>query len=137
MSEMLQTRPTMHKKGIEFTYEEQTLLNTIIDLLIPSDNDFPPPSSLPLVDELLRHLHSTGRHKTTLMLSEHRLRTVLHDLNTAAGGDFCQASPEKQHKLLKCLEFQDLAFFQILWTLVNYTYYRLLATQKRVLLTNV
>jgi hypothetical protein len=129
MSDMLQLRPTVRKRTIEFSHEEQTLLNTIIDLLIPSDNDFPPPSSLPLVDELLHHLHSTGRHKTTLMLSEHRLHTVLYDLNTAAGGDFCHASPEKQYNLLKLLEFQDLAFFQTLWTLVNHTYYRLLATR--------
>lgn len=129
MSDMLQLRTTVRKRAIEFSREEQTLLNTIIDLLIPSDNDFPPPSSLPLVDELLHHLHSSGRYKTTLMLSEHRLRAALHDLNTAADGDFCQASPEKQYTLLKLLEFQDLAFFQILWTLVNHTYYRLLATQ--------
>jgi hypothetical protein len=129
MSDMLQIRPIVHNKIIEFNHEERTQLNTIIDLLIPSDNDFPPPSSLPLVDELLHHLHSTSRYKPTLTLSEHRLRAVLHDLNTAAGGNFCQASPEKQHMLLRRLEFQDLAFFQTLWTLVNHTYYKLLATR--------
>ena len=129
MSEMLQLRPMVRKKPIELSHEEQAQLNTIIDLLIPSDNDFPPPSSLHLVDELLGHLRSIGEHKATLTLSEHRLRAVLQDLNTAAGGNFCQVSPEKQHTLLRLLEYQDLAFFQTLWTLVNHTYYKLLATR--------
>ena len=129
MSEMLQLRPPVRKKPIELSHEEQAQLNTIIDLLIPSDNDFPPPSSLHLVDELLGHLRSIGEHKATLSLSEHRLRAVLQDLNTAAGGNFCQVSSEKQHTLLRLLEYQDLAFFQTLWTLVNHTYYKLLATR--------
>jgi hypothetical protein len=129
MSEMLQLRPMVRKKPIELSHEEQAQLNTIIDLLIPSDNDFPPPSSLHLVDELLGHLRSIGEHKATLSLSEHRLRAVLQDLNTAAGGNFCQVSSEKQHTLLRLLEYQDLAFFQTLWTLVNHTYYKLLATR--------
>ena len=129
MSEMLQLRPPVRKKPIELSHEEQAQLNTIIDLLIPSDNDFPPPSSLHLVDELLGHLRSIGEHKATLTLSEHRLRAVLQDLNTAAGGNFCQVSSEKQHTLLRLLEYQDLAFFQTLWTLVNHTYYKLLATR--------
>ncbi len=129
MSEMLQVRPTVHKKAIELSYEERAQLNTIIDLLIPSDNEFPPPSSLHLVDELLHHLRSTGQHKATLTLSEHRLRAVLQELNIAAGGNFCQVSSEKQHTLLRLLEYQDLAFFQTFWTLVNHTYYKLLATR--------
>lgn len=129
MSEMLQLRPKICKRTIELSHEEQTQLNTIIDLLIPSDKDFPPPSSLHLVDELLHHLRSTGERKATLTLSEHRLRAVLQELDIAAGGNFCQASPEKQHTLLRLLEYQDLAFFQTLWTLVNHTYYKLLATQ--------
>ena len=129
MSEMLQLRPTIRKRTIELSHEEQAQLNIIIDLLIPSDKDFPPPSSLHLVDELLHHLRSTDEYKATLTLSQHRLRTVLQELNIAAGGNFCQASPEKQHTLLRLLEYQDLAFFQTLWTLVNHTYYKLLATQ--------
>ena len=129
MSEMLQLRPTIRKRTIELSHEEQAQLNIIIDLLIPSDKDFPPPSSLHLVDELLHHLRSTDEYKATLTLSQHRLRTVLQELNIAAGGNFCQASPEKQHTLLRLLEYQDLAFFQTLWTLVNHTYYKLLATR--------
>jgi len=129
MSEMLQLKPKVHKKTIELSCEEQAQLNTIIDLLIPSDKDFPPPSSLHLIDELLYHLRSTPEHKATLTLSVHRLRAVLQELNIAAGGNFCQASPEKQDALLRLLEYQDLAFFQTLWTLVNHTYYKLLATQ--------
>jgi hypothetical protein len=129
MSEMLQLRPTVRKKPIELSHEERAQLNTIIDLLIPSDNDFPPPSSLHLVDELLHHLRSTGEYKATLTLSEHRLRGVLQELNIAAGGNFCQTSHEKQLTLLRLLEYQDLAFFQTLWTLVNHTYYKLLATR--------
>lgn len=129
MSEMLQVRPMVRKKSIELSNEERAQLNTIIDLLIPSDNDFPPPSSLDLVDELLHHLRPTGQHKATLTLSEHRLRAVLQELNIAAGGEFCQTSSEKQHALLRLLEYQDLAFFQTLWTLVNHTYYKLLATR--------
>jgi hypothetical protein len=129
MSDMLRLKPMVRKRTIELSHEERAQLNTIVDLLIPSDNDFPPPSSLHLVDELLHHLRSTGEYKATLTLSEHRLRAVLQDLNTAAGGNFCQASSEKQHTLLRLLEYQDLAFFQTLWTLVNHTYYKLLATR--------
>ncbi len=129
MSEKLRLRAMARKRTIELSHEEQVQLNTIIDLLIPSDNDFPPPSSLHLVDELVHHLRPTGEYKATLTLSEPRLRAALQDLNTAAGGNFSQASPEKQHTLLRLLEYQDLAFFQTLWTLVNHTYYKLLATR--------
>src|SRR5260370_18149011 len=116
MSEMLQLRPKICKRTIELSHEEQAQLNTIIDLLIPSDKDFPPPSSLYLVDELLHHLRSTGERKATLTLTEHRLRAVLQEINIAAGGKFCQPSPENQPTMLRLLQSQDLAVFQTLCT---------------------
>jgi hypothetical protein len=102
-------------------------LAAIIDLLIPSDKDFPPPSSLPLIDELLRHLLPNAEHKTTLLLSEKRLRAVLREMDLAADGNFCLACKDKQQALLRLLEQRDPAFFQALWTFVNHIYYTLMA----------
>jgi hypothetical protein len=128
MSDMLQLAAAgSRKRLIELSHEERMQLTAIIDLLIPSDKDFPPPSSLPLIDELLRHLLPNAEHKTTLLLSEKRLRTVLHDMNISADGNFCQASKDKQQLLLRHLEYRDPAFFQALWTFVNHIYYALMA----------
>ncbi|GER86112.1 hypothetical protein KDW_02740 [Dictyobacter vulcani] len=130
MSDVLRLAPTFRKQKIELSFEERAQLNTIIDLLIPSDKDFPPPSSLHLIDELLLHLlPKVGRKHNTPMLSEKRLRTALNELNLSAGGNFCLANPEKQQSLLRHLEYRDPAFFQALWTLVNHSYYTLLATR--------
>ncbi len=129
MSEMLRLSPQLFKQKIELSLEERTQLNTIIDLLIPSDKDFPPPSSLQLIDELLHHLLPRTGRKTPLLLSEKRLRSALKELNLSAGGDFCKASSEKQQNLLHYLEQRDPAFFQSLWTLVNHSYYTLLASR--------
>lgn len=129
MSDMLRLTPVFRKTKIELSMEERAQLNTIIDLLIPSDKDFPPPSSLHLVDQLLAHLLPKAGRKATPMLSEKRLRTALNELNLSAGGNFCLASSEKQQSLLRHLEYRDPAFFQALWTLVNHSYYALLATR--------
>ncbi len=129
MSEMLGLASALRKRTIELSDEERAQLNAIIDLLIPADRDFPPPSSLQLIDELLHHLQPNAAHKTTLMLSERRLRTVLQELNMAAGGNFCQANAEKQQLMLRNLERRDPAFFQALWTLANHGYYKLLASR--------
>jgi hypothetical protein len=129
MSEMLQLSPRVSKHTIELSCDERTQLNAILDLLIPSDKDFPPPSSLPLIDVFLRQLHPTAGHKATLMLDERRLRTTLKELNVSAGGNFCTANTEKQQKLLRALEHQKPALFETLWALVNHSYYKLLATR--------
>ena len=129
MSEMLQLSPALFRQKIELSLEERAQLNTIIDLLIPSDKDFPPPSSLQLIDKLLHHLLPRTGRKTPLLLSEKRLRSALKELNLSAGGDFCKASSEKQENLLRYLEQRDPAFFQSLWTLVNHSYYTLLASR--------
>ena len=129
MSEVLQLSPRVRKHTIELSCDERTQLNAIIDLLIPSDEDFPPPSSLQLIDVFLRQLQPTAGHKATLMLNEHRLRTTLKDLNVSAGGNFCTANPEKQQTLLRNLEHREPALFETLWTLVNHSYYKLLATR--------
>lgn len=115
------------KKVIEFTREERSLLNAVIDLIIPSDEHFPPPSSLQLTDELLRHLQPHIASHLNLMLSCEHLRTMLHKLNIAAEGHFCALNTEKQQVLLSNLEQQDPATFQALWTLVNHSYYSHLA----------
>jgi len=127
MSDMLRVMPP-RKQKIELSQEERAQLNTIIDLLIPSDQDFPPPSSLHLIDELLHHLLPRRENKATMMLSEKRLRSALKELNLSAGGDFRYASLEKQQYLLRHLEKRDPAFFQSFWTLINHSYYTLLAT---------
>jgi hypothetical protein len=127
MSDMLQLSPRVRKYTIELSFDERTQLNAIIDLLIPSDKDFPPPSSLQLIDVFLLQLHPTAEHKATLMLNERRLRTILQELNTSAGGNFCTANADKQQTLLRDLEHQEPALFETLWTLVNHSYYKLLA----------
>jgi hypothetical protein len=124
---ILRTFP-LRKKTVELSNEERAQLNIIIDLLIPSDKDFPPPSSLHVIDKFLHYLLPDKAHMTTFMLSVKRLRTVLRDLNASAGGNFCSASTEKQHAILQHLERHDPAFFQSLWTLANHSYYTHLAT---------
>lgn len=127
MSNMLRLTLPIGKQKIELSIEERAQLNTIIDLLIPSDHEFPPPSSLHLVDELLRHLKPKHECKGALMLNERQLHRTLAELNALAGGSFCQISSDKQQRLLKHLEYHNPAFFQSLWTLVNHSYYSLLA----------
>jgi hypothetical protein len=117
------------KQTIELSFDERRQLNTIIDLLIPSDQDFPPPSSLHLIDEVLQHLLPSAGSKTALMLSEKRLRAVMRELNASAGGNFCHISVEKQQALLRLLEQREPAIFQALWTFANHSYYTRLAIQ--------
>ncbi|GCE46710.1 gluconate 2-dehydrogenase subunit 3-like protein [Thermosporothrix hazakensis] len=127
MRETYRGTPTLQRRHAELSFEERAQLNAVIDLLIPSDGDFPPPSSLHLIDELLIHLHPCQKSQAPRMLTVKRLRLLLHELNISAGGDFCRASPEKQQSLLKQLEWRNPAFFQELWTLANHSYYTRLA----------
>jgi len=129
MSEMLQLSPRVGKHKIELSFDERTQLNAIIDLLIPSDKDFPAPSSLQLIDVFLHHLHPTTERKAPLVLNEDRLRTTLKELNVSAGGNFCKANVEKQQTLLRNFEHQKPALFETLWALVTHSYYKLLATR--------
>ncbi len=124
---MLRVSPPRNQK-IELSPEERTQLNAFIDLLIPSDKDFPPPSSLHLLDTLLHHLSPSRTNKTSLLLSEKRLRTALRELNALADGNFCGASSERQQAILRHFERREPALFQTLWTLVNHSYYSRLAT---------
>jgi hypothetical protein len=125
--------PLRRKQGIELTVEERRLLNTVIDLIIPADDYFPPPSSLHLIDELLRHLLPDLANHMSLLLSEERLRAVLRDLDISAGGNFCKLGQDKQKILLQRLEQRDPVCFQALWTLVNHSYYSHLAMQQQSL----
>ncbi len=131
MSEIILRTPPPRKQKIELSPEECNQLNAIIDLLIPSDKDFPPPSSLHLIDTFLHHLLLSKT--TTLVLSEKRLRMVLCELNASADGNFCSVSVEKQHMILNHFERQDPALFQTLWTLANHSYYTQLATMRHPL----
>ncbi len=117
------------KQTIELSFDERRQLNTIIDLLIPSDQDFPPPSSLHLIDEVLQHLLPSAENKSALVLNEKRLRAVMRELNTSAGGNFCHSNIEKQQALLHRLEQSEPVIFQALWTLANHSYYTRLAVQ--------
>lgn len=119
------------RQTIVLSAEERILLNTVIDLLIPSDEEFPPPSSLHLLDEFIRSLVPSNASKTTLMLNERRLNAMFRDLNMEAGGSFCSANIETQERLLKRLEQREPAFYQELWTLANHSYYTRLATLSR------
>lgn len=130
MRDIPQNTPTARRHSIQLSYEECAQLNAIIDLLIPSDEGFPPPSSLHLIDQFLAYLLPDTEHKTTLMLNEKRLHAVLRDLNASAGGHFCSASTEQQQTLLRHLERRDPALFQALWTLANHSYYTQLATRQ-------
>ncbi len=128
MSEMiLRVSPPRNQK-IELSPEERTQLNAFIDLLIPSDKDFPPPSSLHLIDAFLNHLSPNKSNRMSSLLSEKRLRTALRELNASADGNFCGVSLERQHTILRHFERRDPALFQTLWTLANHSYYSRLAT---------
>jgi hypothetical protein len=133
MGEKILSTLTSRKPTIELSNEERAQLNTIIDLLIPSDKDYPPPSTLHLIDEFIRYVSPDKTRTVPLMFSEKRLRTVLHDLNASAGGNFCSASTEKQHTILRHLERRDPAFFQSLWTLATHSYYTYLARARQPL----
>src|SRR5258708_15076798 len=122
MSEMILRKPLLRKQMIELNDEEQAQVNTIIDLLIPSDENFPPPSSLHLIDDFLGSLIPSSVNKATLLLNEKRLRSLLRELNDSANGNFCSASPDKQQRLLQHFERREPALFQDLWTSVTHTY---------------
>ncbi len=124
---ILRESPTRSQK-IELSPEERSQLNAFIDLLIPADKDFPPPSSLHLIDAFLNHLTPSKTDKMSLLLSEKRLRAALRDLNASADGNFCGVSSEQQHTILKHFERREPALFQTLWTLANHSYYSRLAT---------
>ncbi|MBX5456700.1 MAG: hypothetical protein IRZ31_07340 [Thermogemmatispora sp.] len=133
MSELILSAMLPRRQGpvVELSAEERATLITILDLLIPADGDFPPPSSLHLIDEFLRYLRAEAFRYPSLSLSLPRLRAVLRDLNLAADGNFCKASPELQQTILWQLEQRDPAFFQALWTLANHSYYARLAMRGR------
>ncbi len=128
MSEMMLRVLPPRTRKIELSPDERTQLNAFIDLLIPSDKDFPPPSSLHLIDTFLNHLSISKYDKMSLLLSEKRLRTALRDLNVSADGNFCGASLERQHAIVRHFEQREPALFQTLWTLANHSYYSCLAT---------
>jgi len=108
-------------QNIELNREERRLLNLIIDFLIPSDTEYPPPSSLHLLDVFLSHLQSN--RASTLLLSNSRLHAVLHEMNLLADGDFCAINKERQHSILRSLEQRNPALFQTILTFANHSYY--------------
>jgi hypothetical protein len=132
MSEKILFKPLGRRRKIELSYEERATLNAVIDLIIPSDDHFPPPSSLHLIDELLRHLVPDVANHISLILNEDGLRQALRDLNAAAGGEFCRLSMEKQKQLLKRFEQHDPIRFDTLTTLVNHSYYSHLAINRAI-----
>jgi D-ribose pyranose/furanose isomerase RbsD len=132
MSEKILFKPLGRKRKIELSQEERATLNAVIDLIIPSDDYFPPPSSLPLIDELLRHLVPDVANHISLILNEGRLRHALHEINIAADGNFCKLSPERQKQILSSFEQHDPVCFQTLTTLVNHSYYSHLAIHRPI-----
>ncbi len=130
MNHMILRAPSPRSQKIELSPEERTQLNAFIDLLIPADKDFPPPSSLHLIDAFLNHLAPGKTDKMSLLLSEKRLHSALRELNASAGGNFCDASSEQQQTIMRHFERRDPALFQTLWTLANHSYYSRLATLK-------
>lgn len=111
----------LRTQNIELTHEERRQLNIIIDLLIPSDKDYPPPSSLHLLDVFLRHLQAN--RTSNLLLSSKRLRAVLHEMNILADSDFCSASKDQQYTILRSIEQRNPALFQTILTFANHSYY--------------
>ncbi len=117
-----------HKVPNQFTREERTQLDTIIDLLIPADADFPAPSTLHLINELLPDELPIHAYKSKLNgIDAQQLHGILRDLNISSGGSFCQASTDVKHRVLRQFERKEPALFQAFWTLVNYSYYAKLA----------
>jgi hypothetical protein len=127
MSNTLQEVSARKTRTPELSHNERNQVNVIIDLLIPSDKDFPPPSSLHLIDTFLAHLLFNGENRVTHAVKMKQLRSVLHELNIAADGNFCNASNEKQRLLLRLFERRNPAYFQELWTLANHSYYMKMA----------
>ncbi len=123
---MLRVSPSRNQK-IELSSEERNQLNAFIDLLIPSDKDFPPPSSLHLIDAFLNYLSPDTYNRMSSLLTLKRLRSALRDLNASADGNFCAVSSERQHAILRRFEHREPALFQTLWTLANHSYYSCLA----------
>lgn len=117
----------LHNPQKHLSTEERAQLNTIIDLLIPADDHFPAPSSLHVLDEILQHLPPEKTYYRLSVLDLSCLQSLLVDLNFSAGGNFCLATPEEQHRLLRLFELQDPAIFQSFWALVYHTYYTRLA----------
>ena len=127
MSNTLQEVVAQKTRTPELSHDERNQVNVIIDLLIPSDKDFPPPSSLHLIDAFLAHLLFDGENRVTHSIKIKQLRSVLQELNIAADGSFCNASSEKQRLLLRHFERLNPAYFQELWTLANHSYYMKMA----------
>ena len=111
----------LRTQNIELTYQERRQLNIIIDLLIPSDKDYPPPSSLHLLDVFLQHLQSN--RTSNLLLSSKHLRAILHEMNVLADSDFCSASKDQQRSILRAIEQRNPALFQTILTFANHSYY--------------
>ena len=111
----------LRTQNIELTSEERRQLNIVIDLLIPSDKDYPPPSSLHLLDIFLHHLQAN--RTSNLLLSSKRLRAVLHEMNILADSDFCSVSKDRQHTILHAIEQRNPALFQTILTFANHSYY--------------
>lgn len=124
---VLRVPASRQPEAYKLSREERSQLNAIMDLLIPADDVFPPPSSLNLIDEIIPYLAPTRFNKASLVFSIEQLRAVLRDMNRAARGSFCTASRELQHMLLRQLEQRDPAFFQALWNLTNHSYYTRMA----------
>jgi hypothetical protein len=118
------------EQNVALTRAERIQLIRVIDLLIPSDNDFPPPSSLHLIDTILHHLDSHRSRSSTLFLDTTKLCTALREMNTLANGNFCHASLEQQHSIIRTIEQRYPALFQTLWTLTNHSYYSQIALSR-------
>ena len=118
------------EQSTALTRAERIQLVRVIDLLIPSDSDFPPPSSLHLIDIILHHLNAHRNRSSTLSLDKTNLCAVLHEMNTLADGDFCHASPGQQQRIVHTIEQTHPALFQTLWTLVNHSYYSQLSISR-------
>ena len=118
----------LRTQNIELTHGERKQLNIIIDLLIPSDKDYPPPSSLHLLDVFLHHIQSN--RTSTLLLSSKRLHAVLHEMNAMADGDFCDVSKERQQNILRYIEQCNPALFQTMLTFANHSYYSQLGLRR-------
>lgn len=131
MSDMILRSPTLKQQIFELSPEERTQLNAIIDILIPADKEFPPPSSLHLIDELLSYLKPGSSNKSPSIMNIQRLRAILRDLNSSARGSFSEASAEIQHAMLIQLERREPAYFQALWVLASHSYYARLAKLQR------
>jgi hypothetical protein len=112
-----------YEPPVAFTEEQQAVLNTAADLLIPPGGGFPAPSEVEIVAFVARYVTPASEEvKYFPLAAEYTFKDHLG----ALGREFLDARPSEQIESLRALESggaADAAFFEQLKGLVYYGYY--------------